>query len=303
MKAVKYSEYGGADVLESVEVPKPHPGPGQVRIAVRAVGVNPIDTKQFSGQFRDFMPVDFPAGVGKEAAGIIDEVGKGVSGVSIGDAVFGLGADTLAEYAILDSWTPMSDNMPFEVAGGLAVAAETALRSLEGVGVKNLETLLVSGAAGGVGSLVIQLALHRGVTVIGTATEPKHDYLRDLGAIPTTYGEGLTERVKALANNGVDAALDLAGAGDIPEFIEIVGKPSRVLSISDFSAPEFGAQISTQPMDNPERALAEAARLYSDGELKLHLQEVFPFDKARDAFTLSSKGHVTGKLVISIKSA
>lgn len=301
MKAIQYSEYGGPEVLTVVEVAEPHAGAGQVRIAVHAVGVNPADWKRFTGYFRDFMPVEFPALMGFEASGVVDEVGEGVTDVAVGDAVFGLGASTLAEYAVLSSWTRKPENMSFEVAGGLAVVSETGRRSLEEVGVKPGQTLLVSGAAGGVGSAVIQFARHRGITVIGTASEAKHDYLRGLGAIPTTYGPGLAERVKALAPQGVDAVVDLAGSGIIPELIEIVGEPSRVISLSDFSAPQYGAQFSTQPLEHPERALAEAARLYAEGGLQLQLAKTFEMAQAGEAYALSIDGHVAGKLVICVK--
>jgi NADPH:quinone reductase-like Zn-dependent oxidoreductase len=300
MKAIRYSEYGGPDVLKVVEAAEPHAGAGQVRVAVRAVGVNPADWKRMSGALREFFPVEFPAGLGFEAAGVVDEVGEGVTGVSVGTAVFGLGAGTLAESAVLSSWAIKPEEMPFDVAGGLPVVAETALRGIGQVGVKPGQTLLVCGAAGGVGSAVIQFARHRGITVIGSASAPKHDYLRGLGAIPTTYGPNLAERVRALAPRGVDAALDLAGAGIIPELIAIVGDPLRVLSISDFSAPKYGAQFSTRPMDNPEPALAEAARLYSKGDFYLHLQKIFPLEQSGEAFALSMGGHVTGKLVICV---
>ncbi|MFB0614014.1 MULTISPECIES: NADP-dependent oxidoreductase [Erythrobacteraceae] len=300
MKAIQYTEFGGPDVLKMVEVDAPHAGPGEVRIAVRAAGINPADWKRFTGLFRDFMKIELPAGVGFEAAGIVDELGEGITGIALGDAVFGLAADAMAEYAVLSSWAAKPDDMPFEVAGGLAVVAETGTRAIDQVGVEAGQTLLVNGAAGGVGSAVIQLARARGITVIGTASEAKHDYLRGLGAIPTTYGPGLADRVKRLAPDGVDAALDLAGSGIIPELIDIVGEPSRVLSIVDFSAPEHGAQFSTRPQDRPERALAEAAQLYSEGAFRLHLAKVFPFAQVGDAYALSEEGHVTGKLVVSL---
>ncbi len=300
MKAIQYSEFGGPEVLKVVEVGEPHAGAGQVRISVRSVGVNPADWKRFTGRFRDFIPIEFPAGVGFEAAGIVDEVGEGVTGVAVGDAVFGLGSATLAEYAVLSSWAAKPDDMPFEIAGGLAVVAETGLRSLEQVGVQAGQTLLVNGAAGAVGSAVVQFARQRGITVIGTASPARHDYLRGLGAIATSYEPGLAERVRELAPQGVDAALDLAGSGIIPELIGIVGEPSRVLSIADFSAPEHGAQFSTQPLEHPEQALAEAARLYAEGALRVQLEQVFALQQAADAFARSIGGHPAGKLVIRV---
>jgi NADPH:quinone reductase-like Zn-dependent oxidoreductase len=300
MKAVQFGEYGGPEVLHVVEVDEPHAGPGQVRVAVRAAGVNPSDWKRRAGQYRDFEEVTFPSGVGVEASGVVDEVGPGVSSISLGDAVFGYGANTVAQYAVLTHWALKPDDLSFEVAGGLPVIAETALRSLEEVGVKSGETLLVSGAAGGIGSAVIQFARLRGISVIGTASAQKHDYLRGLGAIPTTYGLGLKERVRQLAPKGVDAALDIAGSGVIPELIEIVGDPSRVLSIADFSAPQYGAKFSAGPPKDPERVLNDVARLCSEGLFHLRVEQTFPLEQTVLAQEVSAKGHVTGKLIISI---
>ncbi len=300
MKAVQFSEYGGPEVLHVVEIDEPHAGPGQVRIAVRAAGVNPSDWKRRAGQYRDFEEVTFPSGVGVEASGVVDEAAPGVSNVSVGDAVFGYGENTVAQYAVLTHWAHKPDDLPFEVAGGLPVIVETASRSLEEMGVKSGETLLVSGAAGGIGSAVIQLARHRGITVIGTARTQKHDYLRGLGAIPTTYGPGLAERVRELAPEGVDAALDLAGSGIIPELIEIAGDPSRVLSVADFVAPQYGAKFSAGPPQNPERVLADVARLCSEGLFRLRVEQTFPLEQTAEAQEVSAKGRVTGKLIISV---
>ena len=300
MKAVQFSEYGGPEVLHVVDVDEPHAGPGQVRIAVRAAGVNPSDWKRRAGYYRDFEPVTFPSGVGVEASDIVDEVGPGVSKVSVEDAVFGYGANTVAQYAVLTNWAHKPDDLSFEIAGGLPVIVETASRSLEEVGVKSGETLLVSGAAGGIGSAVIQFARHRGIAVIGTASTQNHDYLRGFGAIPTTYGPGLAERVRELAPEGVDAALDLAGSGIIPELIEIVGDPSRVLSVADFAATQYGAKFSHGPPKDPERVLADVARLCSEGLFRLRVERTFPLEQTAEAQEVSAKGHVTGKLIISI---
>ncbi len=300
MKAVQFDKYGGPEVLHVVEVEEPHAGPGQVRIAVWAAGVNPSDWKDRAGDARDSTPVPLPSGVGFEASGVVDEVGSGVSNISVGDAVFGFGANTAAQYAVLTHWAHKPAALSFEVAGGLPVIAETASRCLEQVGAKSGETLLVNGAAGGIGSAVIQLARIRGITVIGTASTPKHDYLRRLGAIPITYGPGLIEHVKGLAPEGVDRALDLAGSGIIPELIEIVGDPSRVLSAADLSAPQYGAKFCYGPPTDPEQAFAEVARLYSEGLFHLHVEQTFPLEQTAQAQELSAKGHVTGKLIISI---
>jgi len=302
VKAVQFSEYGGPEVLHVVDMGEPHASPNQVRIAVRAAGVNLSDLMKIrTGRWKD-KPIPLPSGVGVEGAGIVDEVGEGVTDVSIGDAIFGCGFNMLAQHAVLRSgvWSRKPDDQSFEEAGGFSVVVETATRILAQVGVKPGETLLVSGASGGIGSAVIQFARYRGITVIGTASAPKHDYLRGLGAIPTTYGPGLVERVRKLATTGVNAALDLAGSGVIPELIELVGDPSRVLSIADFTAPQHGAQVSFEAQKNPERALAEAARLYSEGAFRVPVEKTFPLAQAAEAYKLIAAGHVTGKLVITI---
>jgi NADPH:quinone reductase-like Zn-dependent oxidoreductase len=300
MKAVQFSKYGGPEVLQVVEVEEPHAGTGQVRIAVRAAGVNPSDWKDRAGDARDSEPVPLPSGVGFEASGVVDEVGAGVSNVAVGDAVFGYGASAVAEYAVLSHWAQKPDNVSFDVAGGLPVIAETASRCLEQLGVQAGETLLVSGASGGIGSAVVQLASLRGITVIGTASATKHEYLRELGAIPTTYGPGLEERVRQLAPKGVDRALDVAGSGIIPELIEIVHDPARVLSVADLSAPQYGAKFCYGPPKNSEQVFAKLARLCSEGRFRLHVEQTFPLERTAEAQELSAKGHVTGKLIISV---
>jgi DNA-binding HxlR family transcriptional regulator len=162
------------------------------------------------------------------------------------------------------------------------------------------ETLLVAGAAGGVGTAVIQLTRYRNVTVVGTASEAKHDYLRQFGAIPTTYGPGLVSRVRELAPDGVDAALDLAGAGVIPDLIEIVKDAKRVLSIADIDAPTYGAQATTSQVDHPAAALSDAARRYAEGAFSLPIERMFSLDNVAEAHELSATGRVTGKLVVTI---
>ncbi|MGB0748534.1 MAG: NADP-dependent oxidoreductase [Magnetospiraceae bacterium] len=300
MKAVQFSEYGGPEVLKLVETDAPHAGPGQIRVAVRTVGVNPAEWKIRAGYFQEFMPVEFPAGVGFEAAGIVDEVGEGVTDVAVGDAVFGHGPGALAEYTVLTYWAHKPEDMPFDVAGGLAVASETAIRALDYAGAKSGETVLICGAAGGVGTAAVQIARARGIKVIGTASAAKHDYLRELGAIPTTYEPGLADRVTSLAPQGIDAALDLAGAGIIPELVGLTGNALRVVSVVDFTAPEHGAVFTPTPQEHPERALEEAVRLYSEGALDLHIEKTFPMERIAEAHALSAEGHVTGKLVITV---
>lgn len=220
--------------------------------------------------------------------------------MAVGDAVFGLGMATMAEYAVLTSWAHKPDSLSFEEASGLPVVVETTTRIFDQVVAKPGETILVSGASGGVGTVLIQFARHRGMTVIGTASDRNQDYVRKLGAIPTPYGPGLADRVAQLAPQGVDAAFDIAGSGIIAELVDIVGNPVRVLSISDFSAPNYGAQFSPDPRQSPGRHLAEAARLHSEGGLRLTVEKTFPLARIGEAQALSSEGHVTGKLVVTV---
>jgi len=297
MKAVQYETYGGPDVLRLVDVPMPEPGRDQVRIAVRAAGVNPSDWKRREGQYRAFEEVIFPAGLGVEASGVIDAIGPGVSGYAVGDAVFGYAQNAMAEYAVLTGWVKKPAGLSFEVAAGLAVAGETAWRALDDVGVVPGETLLIDGAAGGIGGIAVQLARLRGVTVIGTASAAKHDYLRSLGAMATTYGLGLAERVRAFTPK-VDAALDIAGAGVIPDLIGIVGDASRVVSVADFSAGAHGARFSAGPPRDPERVLGALAQLCVDGRLRLPVERTFPLEETAEAQAISAGKGTTGKLII-----
>jgi len=299
MKAAQYEEYGDPDVLKLVELDEPHAGSGEIRIAVRAAGVNGIDWKIRAGYMREMMPVSLPAGSGFDAAGIVDEVGDGVTDIAIGDAVFGTGSNTYAEHAVLANWALNPDGLSFEEAAGYPIAVETAQRILDVVGVEADQTVLISGAAGGVGSAAVQFARARGATVIGTASQANQRYLEDLGATPTTYGEGLVERVRALAPDGVDAALDLAGSGVIPELIELTGDPSKVVSIADFTAGDHGAQVSATPV-NRSAAFAEAARQFEAGRLKIPVTNTFTLDEAATAHRTSQAGHVAGRTVIVV---
>lgn len=299
MRAVQFATYGGPEVLKVVEVDAPHAGPGQVRIAVRAAGVNQFDAKIRAGYLQDMQPLQLPSGTGGDAAGVVDEVGDGVSNAKMGDAVFGSGADTCSEYAVLTAWAGMPEGLSFAEAAGYPGPVETAIRILRQVGVQPGQTLLVSGASGGVGSAVLQIARDRGVTVIATAGTGSQDYLRSMSAIALTYGDGLVERVRALAPGGIDVALDLAGSGVIRELVELTGDPVKVLSIADFTAPEHGAQISSEPQ-NQSGAMAEAARLYTQGGFHIPVERSFPLDQMAEAHTQSAAGHARGRLIVTV---
>lgn len=296
MKKVSFAEFGGPNVLRLVDAEEPHAGPGQIRIAVRAAGVNAHDWRVREGQFQQSRPIELPAGVGLDAAGVVDEVGEGVDGVQAGDHVFGEGSSTYAEFAVLSAWVRMPENLAFEEAAGYASVVETALRVIRQVGVRPGQTLLVSGASGGVGSAVLQIARDRGITVIGTAGAANQDYLRSLGADATTYGEGWVDRVRQLGQ--VDAALDLVSSGVIRELVELTGDPQKVISIADLGAPEFGVRFSGVAGSVPQ-ALAEAATI-SRGKLHIPVEKSYTLAEAAAAHIDSQAGHTRGRRVIVV---
>ncbi|WP_369382640.1 NADP-dependent oxidoreductase [Streptomyces sp. cg36] len=297
MKKVSFAEFGGQDVLHLTDAEEPHAGPGQIRVAVRAAGVNPVDWRIREGQFQQTRPIELPSGIGQDAAGVVDEVGPGVEGVEVGDHVFGRGVSAYAEFAVLSAWARMPEDLTFEEAAGYPSVVETALRIMSQAGVRPGQTLLVSGASGGVGSAVLQIARERGITVIGTAGAGNQEYLRELGALATTYGEGWVERVRGLGE--VDAALDLAGSGVIRELVELTGDPDKVISIADLGAPEHGVRFSGVTGDVPQ-ALAEAADLIARQRLRIPVEKSYPLAEAGAAQADSQAGHTRGRRVLVV---
>jgi NADPH:quinone reductase-like Zn-dependent oxidoreductase len=300
MKAIQFSRFGGPEVLELVELPDPHPAAGQIRIAVRAAGINPIDWKVRSGA----MGGDLPQTTGREVAGVVDEVGEGVTDAKPGDKVFGFadGGAGAAELALSSEYAPIPPSLDFAGAAALPVAVETAVRTLDVLGVGSDTTVLINGAAGGVGSAAIQIARARGARVIGTASENNHDYLRSLGAEPTTYGEGLEQRVRELAPDGVDAALDAAGGGALPALVALTGGPDKVVTIADFlGAQETGVEFSGgMGTGRAVHALSDVGDVIEAGKFSLPVAQTFPLEQIAEAHELSQRGHVRGKLVLLV---
>src|ERR1700733_2106687 len=300
MKAIQYSRFGAPDVLELVERPDPHPGPGQIRVPLSAAGVNPIDWKVRSG----LRGGELPQQTGREAAGVVDEVGDGVTDANPGDEVFGFaaGGGGAAELALLSDYAPIPPSLDFTGAAGLPVAVETATRTLDLLGVGAGTTALINGAAGAVGSSAVQFARERGARVIGTASPNNHDYLRSLGAEPTTYGEGLEQRVRELAPDGVDAALDAAGGGALPALVALTGDPGHVVTVADYEgARATGATMSGGPgTQRAVHALRDVGPLIEAGKFALPVAQTFPLAQIADAHRLSETGHVRGKLVLLV---
>jgi len=300
MKAVRFSQFGGPEVLEIVDLPDPHPGPGQVRIAVRASGVNPGDWKKRKG----LMDGELPQTMGHEAAGVVDELGEGVADVAAGDRVFGLSAEgaAQAELAVLSYYAPIPPSLDFPAAAALPAAIETATRALDQLSVGSGSTLLINGASGSVGSAAVQLAVMRGARVIGTARPASHEYLRSLGAEPVAYGEGLAGRVRALAPGGVDVALDVAGSGVLPELIELAGGTGHVITVADFGgAQEHGVRFSSgDAAGRAVHALGEIGELIESGRFSLPVAQTFPLAEIAEAHRVSEQGHARGKLVLLV---
>jgi NADPH:quinone reductase-like Zn-dependent oxidoreductase len=300
VRAVTFNQFGGPEVLELTELPDPEPGPGQIRVAVHAAGVNPIDWKVRSGA----MGGPLPRKVGQELAGVVDALGEGVEDVAVGDRVFGLaaGGGAAAELALASDYALIPPSLDFTAAAALPVAVETAVRTLDLLGVSAGTVLVINGAAGTVGSAATQLASFRNARVIGTASERNHEYLRAIGAEPTTYGPGLADRVRALAPDGVDRALDTAIHGALPDLVALTGSPEHVVAIGDFAgAEQNGVRFSGgMGAERAVHALKEIGTLIEGGRFSLRVAQTFPLDQVAEAQRLSESGHPPGKLILLV---
>jgi len=298
-KAVVLTKYGPPEVLVWSDVPMPEPGPGQVRIRIRAAGVSPSDPKIRRGDLKAVFRLPPGAVLGFEAAGVVDALGPSVSGVQAGDEVaallFGLGG--YGEYALASSWTPKPPNVSWSDAAALPASAEAAVGILKQLRVAAGETLLVLGAAGSVGMIATQLAVSRGVTVIGAASPRDHDLVRDLGGLPVSYGAGLADRVRAISPS-VDAVLDAAGKGELRDAIALAGGPARVMTLADVHAADLGVAFSAGTPDRAPEALDQTMPLLASGALRLRRQRRLPMADAAEAHRLLENGEAHEKLVL-----
>jgi enoyl reductase len=294
-----FEEYGDPDVLRVVDVEPPTPGPGEVRVRVEAAGVQPFDTNFRAGR-ADWLQARFPQRLGSEMAGTVDAVGPGVDGFAVGDAVLGAVSGGYADHVLVEAGhvTSKPVAMPWAEAGGLVASGRTAVYLLRELAVGAGDTVLVHAASGGVGSMAVQVARAWGATVIATASPRNHDYLRTLGVTPVAYGDGLADRVRAIAPGGVDATLDAAGTEEAGRTsLELTGDPRRVLTIVGGSPAErLGVRmVSAAPT---AEMLAELVDLCRQGRVQVTVHRTFPLERAADAHREVEAGHVRGKVVL-----
>lgn len=301
MRAARFHEYGGVERLVIEQAPDPHPGPGEIRVRVTAASVNPIDWKLRAGALHQLIPLDLPAIPGRDGAGVVNEIGEGVQGVSTGDRVFGLGGVTgaTAELLILSAWAHTPATWSDEQAAAAGLASVTAMRGLDTLGPLAGRTLLVEGAAGGVGSAAVEIAVAQGAIVIGTASERNHAFLISLGAVPTTYGPGLAQRLSSLAPHGVDIVLDTAASGSLDDLVAIAGDPKRVATIADHAGGRrLGTHVANA--ENDSALLSSAAELGRQGRYTPRIETAYPLEKIADAHAHAERGRTRGKIVVSL---
>src|SRR5439155_11493891 len=289
-------------VLKVVDVPTPVPGPGQVLVEVKAAGINPGEGKIRSGLLHSRWPATFPSGQGSDLAGVVAAAGARVTGFATGDEVIGYTDNraSQAEYVVVEeqNLTAKPAGVPWEVAGALNVVGATAYAAVRAVALTAGDTVVVSGAAGGVGSVTVQLARRAGATVIGLAGPANHEWLAEQGVIPVSYGDGVADRIRQAAAKA-DAFIDTFGADYVELALDLGVEPSRVDTIVRFDAvQQYGVKFEGNAAGASAAVLAELAGLIAAGELEIPIAATFPLDQVRDAYRLLAKGHSRGKIVL-----
>jgi NADPH:quinone reductase-like Zn-dependent oxidoreductase len=302
VKAVRFDEYGGVEVLKVVEVPRPIPGPEQVLVQVKAAGINPGEAKIREGLLHARWPATFPSGQGSDLAGIVAGTGPRVTGFAVGDEVIGFTDDraSQAEHAIVERehLTAKPAGVPWEVAGSLYVVGATAWAAVRAVELTEGDTVVVAGAAGGVGSIAVQLARRAGATVVGLASPANHEWLTAHRVIPVAYGDGAAGRIRQVASK-VDAFIDTFGADYVELALELGVEPSRIDTIANFPAVEkYGVKAAGNAAGASASVLAELAGLIAAGELEVPVAATFPLSEVQDAFRRLASGHIRGKIVL-----
>lgn len=304
-KAVQFDYYGEADVLEVREVPRPVPAAGEVLVEVKAAGINPGEAMIRRGALHDRWPATFPSGQGSDLAGVVAEIGDEVHAFAVGDDVLGFTEErsSQAQFVAVPAGqlTAKPASLPWEVAGGLYVAGTTAYAAVRAVALQPGDTVAVAGAAGGVGTIAVQLAKRAGATVLGIAGPSNDDWLTAHGVVPVNYGDGLADRLRDAAANGrIDAFLDFFGGGYVELAVTELGiEPQRVDTIIDFAAIErFGVKFEGNADASDAKVLAELADLVAAGELEVPVAGVYPLDQVKEAFRTLEQRHTRGKIVL-----
>ena len=301
--AVRFDEYGDIDVLKVVEVPRPVPGPGQVLVKVIAAGINPGEASIRKGLLHAMWPATFPSGQGSDLAGIVAEVGPDVTRLAVGDEVLGF-VDTRGSHAELvvaavDNLVARPGSVPWDVAGSLFVVGTTAYAAVRAVKLVPDDTVVVSGAAGGVGSLAVQLATDAGAKVIGLASPGHHQWLASHGVIPVVYGDGVAERIKNASEGRVDAFIDTFGGGYVEMAIGLGVSPDRIDTIIDrAAAQEYGTKLEGSAAAATAEVLAELAGLIAEGRLEIPIAKAYPLAEVREAYRDLEQRHTLGKIVL-----
>ena len=303
MKAVRFSEYGDTDVLQVVDVPRPIPGAGEVLVRVMAAGINPGEAKIRQGLLHERWPATFPSGQGSDLAGVVEQLGPDVGNVAVGDEVIGFTNNraSQAELVVVNAadLTPRPAGVPWEAAGSLFVVGATAWAAVGAVRPEPGDVVVVSAAAGGVGSIVVQLLKRAGATVIGLASPANHAWLAAHGVIPVSHGDGVADRIRAVAGDHVDAMIDTWGSGYVDLAIELGVAPDRIDTIVDWDrAREVGAKTDGNMAGARAEVLAELAALIDAGALEVPIAAVYPLDQVRDAYRELEQQHTRGKIVL-----
>ena len=302
-RAVKFDRYGGIEVLQVVDVPRPVPGPGQVLVKVKAAGINPGEISIRKGVFAERWPAKFPSGQGSDFAGVVQEIGSGVTKIAVGDEVIGFTHErtSQAEFVVVEAGnlTPRPPNVSWEQAGGLFVAGTTAFAAVRAVDLKPGDTVVVSGAAGGVGTIAVQLAKGAGAKVIGLAGEGNQQWLKDHGVIPVVYGDGVEDRIRAASGGKVDAFIDTFGGGYVELAIKLGVAPNRIDTIIDWAAAEkYHVKTDGNTAAANAEVLGQLAGLIAAGKLEIPIAKVYPLSKVREAYQELEQRHTRGKIVL-----
>jgi NADPH:quinone reductase-like Zn-dependent oxidoreductase len=302
-RAVRFDQYGGLEVLKVVEVDRPIPGPGRVLVRVKAAGINPGEASIRKGLFAERWPSTFPSGQGSDLAGIVEEVGAEVKNTAVGDEVIGFTNDrsSQAEFVVVeaDNLVPRPGTVSWEQAGALFVAGTTAYAAVRSVALSAGETVVVSGAAGGVGSIAVQLAKNAGAKVIGLAGDANHKWLTEHDVIPVTYGAGVEGRIRAACGGKVDAFIDTFGGGYVELALKLSVAKSRIDTIIDFAAAaKYGVKTEGNHEAANAEVLARLAGLLAAGRLEIPIARVYPLAEAREAYRELEQRHTRGKIVL-----